>query len=113
MSPASASFRFMLLALADVLSVRIEERRLRALHIAQARALRRELIGTARRRGVREGAPGDLGGVEHAEETDHIVLVDAVAGYAQRADQPIAAIDRRGTRKNLQAIREQFARGGG
>src|SRR5688572_23577582 len=83
-SAGSVSF-FISLALADVLFVRSDERSLRALHVAQARALRHELVGAARGRRVAEAGVERLRRVERAEEGDHAGQVDAAARYGDRA----------------------------
>src|SRR5690606_22128333 len=86
----SRSWRSMSLALADVVVVRVDERRLRALHVAQVRAARRKRVGTHRGWCVADRAE-DHARVVQAEEAHHVVLVDTVAGNADAADQHVAA----------------------
>ena len=42
----------------------------------------------------------------HTEKRDHVVLVDAVTGYANSTDKLVAAINRHATRENLCAVGE-------
>ena len=85
---------------------RIDERRLRALHVAQracpaARAGRRAAPAARCRCRCRARAPA----LCEPEEGDHVVLVHAVARDADRADQLPAAIDRHAAREDLDAVR--------
>src|SRR6187402_2524561 len=77
-SPASASV-LISEALAHVLSGGVDEWALRALHVAQARALRAELVGTPWWGRVPDAAVEYRRGIREAQECDHVVLVDAVA----------------------------------
>ncbi len=82
------------LALADVLLGGIEERRLRALHVREARAERHELVGAQRDRCVADAGAERDARVVQAEEGDEVALVGAVARGRDAADQRVAAIDR-------------------
>src|SRR5690606_41035568 len=94
---------------ADVLRLRVEERRERAVDVAQphlpAAHIDHDPVGAHRGRGIAEPAE-PRAGVVQAEEADHVVLVDAVTRYAKPADELAAAIDRHGTGKDLDAVLE-------
>ncbi|ABQ66596.1 hypothetical protein Swit_0225 [Rhizorhabdus wittichii RW1] len=91
---------------ADVLVGRIEEGSEGAVDEAQAdaRADRHDdVVGADVLGRVRDG--GDpLAAVMEAQEGDHVVLVDAVAGHADAADQLVAAIDRHRSGEDLHAV---------
>src|SRR5258706_426106 len=54
---------------------------------------------------------GSGSGVVQAQEGDHVVLVDAIAGDADRADDGRAAVDRHAAGKDLRAIGKRWTRG--
>src|SRR5262249_51520818 len=74
------------------------ERRLRALHVAQARPLRGGPGGAHRGRRAAEA------GVGEREKRDHVVLVDAVARDADRSDERARAVHRQAAGKDLDAV---------
>src|SRR5436190_15165751 len=100
--------------LANILLARSVEGRLRALHVAQSNTLRREPIGAPGGRRVAESATARPRRVLHAEVRDHVVLVHAVAGDADRPHERFAAIDGHAAREDLCAIAQlanaRFAR---
>src|SRR5262245_54522245 len=95
---------FMSLPLAHVVVGGVEEWRLRTLHVAQAHALGDHRIGTAAFRSIADRAAERLTGVVQAEERDHVVLIDAVARYADRTDECVAAEDRHAAGEDLQTV---------
>ena len=98
------------LALADVGGIGIKEWRLRTRHITQPHIAWSELVRTHYRWGMAEGSTHCLPSVVHAEERDHVVLIDTIAGHADRTDQRLATIDRHRTRKDLDTVGEQYGR---
>src|SRR4051812_49434025 len=97
---------FMSLALAHVVVSVVEEWRLRTLHVAQSNALRDHCVGAAILRRVADRAAERLTCIVQAEERDHVVLVDAVARHADRADERAAAKNRHAAREDLQTVAE-------
>src|SRR5438876_3522256 len=93
---------------ADILFAAAVERRLRTIHVAQSRAfaLRHELVGAHGGRGVADARGEQLAGIGKPEKGDHVILIDAVAGDADRAHQLAAAINRHASRKDLNAVLE-------
>src|SRR5690606_23398960 len=92
---------------------RVEERRLRALHVAQTRAVGREQVGSHRARRVADGAGEPAPGVLESQVGDHVVLLDAVARGAEAAHETVAAIDRHAAGEDLGAVREHRRTGSG
>src|SRR5262249_58414060 len=79
---ASASMAAALEARADIARVGVEERRHRAARVAQLPAPAGYLVRAHRRRRIAHPAREERRGVREADEADHVVLVDAVAGHA-------------------------------
>jgi len=78
-----------------ILFTAVEERRLRTLHVTQihTRNRARDLIGTDGGRALLM-VPKRYAGVVHAEKSNHVVLIQAVAGHTDAADQHAIAIYR-------------------
>src|ERR1700733_3367770 len=91
-------------ACTDVLRVRIDERRLRAFDVFEARALRCQRVrapGTGR---IRDRAAEGRRGICEPEKGDHVVLIDPVSGGADTTHQCVASIDGDAAGKDLQAV---------
>src|SRR6185503_2972258 len=102
---ASAAASRYLDTIAGIALARVDERRLRALHVAQvgAGAGRENRVRTHARRRIRNAGAERHACIREAEKGDHVVQVDPVAGDADAADQQGAAIDRHAAREDLDA----------
>src|SRR5207302_5639148 len=105
-SAANVASSWRLQAGADILFGTAVEWRLRTIHVAQSGALASwcQFVGANGGRRVGDRGIQDLASVGEAEERNHSVLIDTVAGYADRAHQLTAAIDGHASWKNLYAV---------
>src|SRR3974390_1592084 len=89
---------------ARLLLVTVDERRIRALHVAQPDPLRGQLIGTYSGRCIADAGAERAAGAARPEERDHVVLIHAIAGDTDTADENAVAIDRDPARADVEAV---------
>ena len=89
---------------ADVGFVAIDKRSLGTLYVTQPHALRAQLICAHAWRCVVDRTTQGNTCVVQTEKRNHVVLIHAVTGYADTADQRVVPIDGDAAGKNLQPI---------
>ena len=84
----------------------VVERRLRTIDVAQSRAFttRRKIIGANRFWRVTDTIAENFACVGQAKEGHHVILIDAVAGNSDGADELRIPVDWKSARENLDSI---------